>query len=192
MTRINLLPWRELKRRQLDRQILRGSIAGWVLMGLVALYVHLHYTALINTQNNRNAYLQKRIQEIDAQIKEIRDLKKKRAALIARMEIIQQLQRDRTQIVHVFDELVRQLPEGIYLTTFKKRGRELTLEGVAQSNGRISLFMRKLDASPWFVNPRLEVINVAREAGQRVSRFSLRVKQGGGENGQNGKTAAGG
>lgn len=177
MTRINLLPWRELKRRQLDRQILRGSIAGWILMALVALYVHLHYTNLIDIQNSRNAFLQKKIAEVEKEIREIQDLKKQRAALVARMEIIQQLQRDRTQIVHIFDDLARQLPEGVYLTTFQKRGRELTLEGVAQSNGRISLFMRNLDASPWFINPRLEVINVAREAGQRVSRFTLRVTQ---------------
>ncbi|NOZ09574.1 MAG: PilN domain-containing protein [Gammaproteobacteria bacterium] len=175
MTRINLLPWREMRRRQLDLQVLRGSFFAWALMGLISLYAHLHLNGKISAQNNRNAYIQKEIKKLDAQIKEIKELKKKRAALISRMDVIQSLQGDRTRIVHIFDDLVRKLPEGIYLTGLKKRGKSVTLTGIAQSNGRISLFMRQLDASEWYTNPRLQVINIAQEGGLRVSKFTLQV-----------------
>ncbi len=175
MTRINLLPWREMRRRQLDLQVLRGSFFAWALMGLVSLYAHLHLSGKINTQNNRNAYIQKEIGKLDEQIKEIKELKKKRTDLISRMDVIQRLQGDRTRIVHIFDDLVRKLPEGVYLTGLKKQGKSINLTGIAQSNGRISLFMRQLDASEWYTNPRLQVINITQDGGLRVSKFTLQV-----------------
>lgn len=175
MTRINLLPWREMRRRQLDLQVLRGSFFAWALMGLVSLYAHLHLSGMISTQDGRNSYIQTEIKKLDDQIKEIKELKKKRTDLISRMDVIQRLQGDRTRIVHVFDDLVRKLPEGVYLTGLKKQGTVVDLTGIAQSNGRISLFMRQLDASEWYANPRLQVINITQDGGLRVSKFILKV-----------------
>lgn len=175
MTRINLLPWRELRRKEQDRQVLRVSIFAWVLMGLIVLYAFLHINAVVDNQNKRNEFLTQEINRLSQEIKDIQELKKKRDALVARMEVIQRLQQDRTQIVHILDDLVRKLPNGVYLTQFKKDGHNITLVGVAQSNARVSTFMRNLDASDWFTNPNLDVINVAEQGGERVSRFTLRV-----------------
>lgn len=177
MTRINLLPWRELRRKEQDRQLLSIGAAAGVLMGLIVFYASLHIGALVEEQNKRNAFLDSEIKKVDAQIAEIKELKKKRDALVARMQVIQQLQSDRTQIVHVFDDLVRKLPEGMYLTNVKQTGGNLVLQGVAQSNARVSSFMRNLDTSNWFANPDLEVINVQPKGGERVSQFTLRVAQ---------------
>ena len=177
MTRINLLPWRELRRKEQDRQLLSVGAAAAVLMGLIIFYASLHINALIEEQNNRNAFLESEIKKVDVQIAEIKELKKKRDALVARMQVIQQLQSDRTQVVHMFDDLVRKLPEGMYLTAVKQTGGNLVLQGVAQSNARVSSFMRNLDTSNWFANPDLEVINVQPKGGERVSQFTLRVAQ---------------
>ena len=169
MTRINLLPWREIRRKQLTLQILRGSMLAWVLMGLVVFSVNLNVDSRIENQEERNTYLKEEIAKVEKEILAIRDVQKKRAALIARMEVIQRLQRDRTKIVHVFDDLVKKLPEGLYLTGLTRRANGITLKGVAQSNGRVSSLMRRLDASPWFTNPNLDVINVANRRGDRKS-----------------------
>lgn len=176
-TRINLLPWREMRRREQDRRLLSIGIGAWLLMGLAVLQGHLYMSGKIDYQNTRNAYLQKEIKEVEKSIKEINAIRKRKAALIARMEVIQQLQRDRTQIVHVFDDLVRKLPKGVYLTSLKKQGKGMTLTGFAQSNARISSLMRNLDSSEWFANPNLDVINVSRRGGSPVSKFTLRVRQ---------------
>jgi type IV pilus assembly protein PilN len=93
------------------------------------------------------------------------------------MEIIQQLQRDRTKIVHVFDDLVRKLPKGIYLTQFTKKKTAMGLEGMAQSNARVSALMNSLDSSDWFTNANLDVINVTPQGGSRISKFSLKVRE---------------
>jgi len=177
MTRINLLPWRELRRKQISMQVLRISIAGWILLALVVLFFNFHFNNLIDNQTGRNNYLEGEIAKLEKQIKEIRDIEKKRNSLIARMEVIQQLQRDRTVIVHVFDDMVRKMPQGMYLTGINKQAKTIALQGVAQSNARISAFMRNLDSSEWFANPDLDVINVTSQGGERVSKFTLRVSQ---------------
>jgi len=177
MTRINLLPWRELRRKQISMQILRVSIAGWLLLALVVFFFNFHFNNLIDNQVARNVYLEGEIAKLEKQIKDIREIEKKRSALIARMEVIQQLQRDRTEIVHVFDDMVRKMPQGMYLTSLNKQSKSVVLQGVAQSNARISAFMRSLDSSEWFANPDLDVINVTNQGGERVSRFTLRVSQ---------------
>ncbi len=177
MTRINLLPWREMRRKAQDRQLLSITIGAWILMALIVFYAHLHVSALVENQNKRNKFLEEQIAKVEEEIKEIAALKKQRSALIARMQIIQQLQADRTQIVHVFDDLVRKLPEGVYLTTLKQAGKSFTLTGVAQSNARVSALMRNLDSSDWFTNPDLDVINVSAQGSGRVSQFTLRVNQ---------------
>ncbi len=175
MTRLNLLPWREMRRKELDRQLFTIAIGAWLLMGLVVFYGHLHASALIENQTKRNEFLQQEITKVEAQIKEIQDLKRQRDALIARMQVIERLQATRTQIVHVFDDLVRQMPEGVYLTSLTQRGNAITLTGVAQSNARVSALMRNLESSNWFAGPDLDVINVTPQGGARVSQFTLRV-----------------
>lgn len=177
MTRINLLPWRELRRRERDRQFLSISIGAWVLMGLAVFYGHLHVSGLVEHQNKRNLYLKGEITKVNKEIKEIQNIRRRRESLIARMEVIQQLQRDRTQIVHVFDDLVQKLPKGVFFTGLRKKGRRMTLTGFAQSNARVSALMRSLDASVWFRNPNLNVINVTPKGGSRVSKFTLQVSE---------------
>ena len=112
-TRINLLPWREIRRREQDRQLLSISIGTWILMGLVVFYAQWYMNDAIDHQNTRNNFVKNEIAKLEKQIEEIEELQRRKEALVARMEIIQQLQRDRTQIVHVFDDLVRKLPNAI-------------------------------------------------------------------------------
>lgn len=176
-TRINLLPWRESRRREQDRQILSIGVGAWVLMGLVIFYAYLHMTGLIDNQSKRNEFLEKEIKKVDEEIKEIRELQAARAALLARMRVIQQLQMDRTQVVHTFDDMVRKVPEGVYLLSIKQAGPALTITGNAQSNARVSAFMRNLDSSDWFATPELDVINIETKSGERVSKFTLKVNQ---------------
>jgi type IV pilus assembly protein PilN len=177
MTRLNLLPWRDLRRKEQDRQLLSIAVGVWILMGLVVFYAHLHVSGLIENQQKRNEFLVKETKKLDEEIKEIKELQAARAALLARMRVIQQLQMDRTQVVHLFDDLARKLPEGVYLTTFKQSGQAITLMGNAQSNARVSALMRNLDASDWYAKPDLDVINVKTKGADRVSEFTLRVNQ---------------
>lgn len=176
-THINLLPWREMRRKEQDRQLLSIGVGAWILMGLIIFYAHLHVTGLIENQQKRNEFLDKEIKKVEEEIKEIRELQAARSALLARMRVIQQLQQDRTQVVHLFDDLVRKLPEGVYFTTLKQAGQTITLTGIAQSNARVSALMRNLDGSDWFANPDLDVINVKPKGSDRVSEFTLRVNQ---------------
>ncbi|HEX7043226.1 MAG TPA: PilN domain-containing protein [Burkholderiales bacterium] len=176
-TRLNLLPWREMRRREQDRQLLTIGIGAWVLMVLIVFYAYIHVSAQVETQNKRNEFLKQQIAKVEEQIKEVAELKKRRQDLIARMNVIQQLQADRTRVVHVFDDLVRRVPEGVQLTTLKQSGgKTMALTGVAQSNARVSALMRNLAASDWFADPQLGVINVRQRQGERVSEFSLTVK----------------
>jgi type IV pilus assembly protein PilN len=176
-TRLNLLPWREMRRREQDRQLLTIAIGAWVLMVVIVFYAHIHVSALIETQTKRNEFLKQEIVKVEQQIKEVAELKKRRQDLIARMNVIQQLQDDRTRVVRVFDELVRRVPDGVQLATLKQTGgSSMALTGVAQSNARVSALMRNFAASEWFADPELEVINVRQRGGNRVSEFSLKVK----------------
>lgn len=177
MTRLNLLPWRADLRKEQDKQLVGLAIFAWVIMAAIVFYGHLHITGLIQNQENRNQFLTDEISKLDKQIAEIRELKKQRNALIARMNIIYQLQGNRTQVVHIFDEIVRQLPEGIYFRRMVQKGAQINIEGTAQSNARVSALMRNFEGSNWFTNPILEVINVKSKGGDRVSEFKLRVIQ---------------
>ncbi len=178
MTTINLLPWREMLRKERRRQFASIAVGAVVLMGAIVLYVHLHIGGLIDDQNGRNAFLEAQIKKVDKQIAEIKDLESEREKLLARMNIIQQLQSNRPQIVHLFAELVNTLPDGVYLTSVKQDGGSLVIDGEAQSNARVSAFMRNLDASQWLTKPRLDVIKaVDAKNGERNSNFTLRVSQ---------------
>ena len=158
MARINLLPWRAERRKQRQKEfgVMLGlaAVAGVVLWFLVNSY----YNAQISGQNDRNAYLQQQIQQVDAQIKEIDELDKKKAKLLARKQVIEQLQANRSQMVHLFDQLVRTIPDGVILTSIKQEGDKLTLEGRSQSNARVSTYMRMLEGSGWMTKPDLSVI----------------------------------
>jgi type IV pilus assembly protein PilN len=176
-TRINLLPWREMRRRQLDRQLLTIAVAAWIVMGVIVVYGYLYVGSLIETQGRRNKMLEDEIAKVEQEIKEIADLRKQRQDLIARMNVIYQLQGDRTGMVRMFDELARKLPEGVYFTSLKTTAAGIALQGVAQSNARVSALMRNLDASDWFMIPELEVINVKEKSGERLSEFALNVKR---------------
>jgi type IV pilus assembly protein PilN len=149
MARINLLPWRaerrELRKREFFMQL---GVAAAVAIVLVILW-GLFMDARISNQNDRNDYLSGEIKQLDAQIAEIKDLQKTKSQLLARKQIIEQLQENRAQMVHLFDELVKTIPAGARLTSFKQNGDVLTLDGVAQSNATVAEYMRKIEASPW-------------------------------------------
>lgn len=165
-------------RKERQRQFASIAVGAVVLMGATVLYVHLHIGGLIDDQNARNAFLEDQIKKVDQQIAEIKDLEKEKEKLLARMNIIQQLQSNRPQIVHLFAELVNTLPDGVYLKSVKQDGGSLAIEGEAQSNARVSSFMRKLDASKWLTKPRLDVIKaVDAKNGEHNSDFALRVSQ---------------
>jgi type IV pilus assembly protein PilN len=166
-----------MRRREQDRQLLTIAIGAWVLMIMMVFYAHFHVSALVDSQNKRNEYLKQEIAKVEQQIKEVAELKKRRQDLIARMNVIQQLQADRTRVVRVFDELVRRIPDGVQLTSLKQTGgTTMAMTGIAQSNARVSALMRNFAASSWFADPELEVINVRSRGSDRVSEFSLKVK----------------
>lgn len=185
MTRINLLPWRQMARKEKQREFVSIGIGAIVLMGAIIFYVHLHMSGLISDQNTRNDFMDAEIQRVDNQIKEIKGLEAERDRLLAKMKVVQQLQTSRSRIVHIVDELEKRLPESVYLTLVKQAGGELLLQGVAPSNASVSSFMRNLDASDWFENPRLEVIQAIEKTDEKTkevlrgSQFTLHVKQTG-------------
>lgn len=179
MARINLLPWRDELRKQRQREFAFTAAGSTVLMGLVVFYVHLHINGLIEHQEDRNDFLQERIEVVEEKIQEIKDLEKRKEQLLARMRIIERLQGNRSMVVHLFDELVDAVPEGMNLVSMSQAGENLTIQGRAQSNARVSAFMRNLDASAWFTDPSLEVIQRGRDGGMRD--FTLKVKQTSGQ-----------
>ena len=131
----------------------------------------------INHQNDRNAFVQQEIDALSKVIAEIEDLKDKRDALLARMEVIQSLQQNRSQIVHVFDDLVTKLPKGVYYDSVNKTSNNFKIDGRAQSNNRVSVLMRSLDASEWFDNASLNVVDIIDQNGATVSKFDVQVKE---------------
>jgi len=178
MTRINLLPWRELLRKEREREFY--SIAGGAafFMVLVIVYIHFHMAGVIETQNGRNAYLNKEIKKVESQIKDIKRLESEKAQLLARMKVIEELQGQRPQMVHLFDEIVKTLPDGVYLTSIKQTGTSVAIEGIAQSNARVSAFMRNVSGSHWLADPKLSVIQALNSKdGQKGSKFILTIKQ---------------
>lgn len=158
MPRINLLPWREERRKRRQKQFNNSAVGIAILAALVVGYWHYAMNQAIDYQQGRNQYLEEQIARVDQKIQKIKDLKETREQLLARMRIIEQLQQARPRIVHVFDQLVRTLPEGIYLTSVSQSKNHLTLQGVAQSSARISTYMRNIAESDWLAHPNLTVI----------------------------------
>ena len=177
MAKINLLPWREELRKQKQREFGFISVGSAVIAGLIVLLAHLHVSGLIDNQNQRNAFLEQEIAILQKRIGEINKLEKLKADLLARMNVIQELQRSRPESVHLMDELVRSLPEGVHLETFTQKDKSLTMKGVAQSNARVSDYMRNIDSSDWLANPRLDLIKTQAIERRRVANFTLRGSQ---------------
>ena len=177
MARINLLPWREEQRKERLKKFQTTSVLAAVLMLAIVALVHVRMNGLIDHQLSRNNFLINENTLLKARITEIEDLEKEKSNLLARMNIIQQLQSSRPQVVHVFDEIVSTMPNGVYLTGIKNSGANITLDGFAQSNARVSSYMRKVDNANWLSDPRLDVISTESDKGQRISKFTLVVRQ---------------
>jgi type IV pilus assembly protein PilN len=175
MARINLLPWREELRKERQREFITALAGAAVLAGLVVLLVHMRVSGMIGYQNSRNQYLQQQTTRLDGRIHKIKDLESTKTKLLARMAIIQRLQHSRPEVVHLFQEMVTTLPHGVYLKGIVQKGDGLKIQGVAQSNARVSEYMRRLDATRWLINPRLDVIRTHATADGRVSDFTLQV-----------------
>lgn len=177
MANINLLPWREAQRRDRNKVTLSICVAMWFVAGLLVLAGKAYMDYRIEHQQARNAYVQSEVDGLSEIIREIEDLKAKRDALLSRMEVIQNLQKNRAQIVHVFDDLISKVPTGVYYDTITKTQSSLRIGGKAQSNGRVSALMRNLDASDWFTKPALNQVDVVDENGTPVSQFDVLVKE---------------
>ncbi len=177
MARINLLPWREAERKRRKREFALAGALALALSAFAALLVHLQIEAWIGDQETRNRFLTDQITQLDRQIKEIKSLEETKANLLARMNIIQQLQESRPEVVRLFDELVSTIPEGVFLTKLEQTGRNVVLEGRAQSNARVSAFMRNVESSEWIGNPRLLLIENKDKTGTGLSHFRLSFDQ---------------
>lgn len=163
MPQINLLPWREEQRKERKLAFLAALGGGTLAAMLATFIVYLMFSSLINGQQERNETLKTEIATLDKQIEEINNLEAQKQRFISRMEIIEKLQRSRPEIVHVFDEVVRTLPDGTFLTGVKQTDRRLKIDGVAQSSTRVSTFMRNIDKSEWLRNPELAVIETKKD-----------------------------
>lgn len=175
MIRINLLPHREIKRKQQQKEfyIMLGAVAG---LGVAIWFaVHTYLSGQLEQQIGRNTFLESAIADLDKQIDEIKNLKEQIATLLQRKKVVESLQANRAQTVYLLDQLVRQLPDGIYLKGVVQKGDKVTITGFAQSNARVSTFMRNLEASPYLEKPNLIEIKAVTERNARVSEFSLTV-----------------
>ena len=180
MPRVNLLPWREEERKRRQRDFGMATFAS-VLVGLAVVFGTVFvFSQMIAAQERLNERLEEEIAIIERSIEEIDNLERQKERLLARMEIIDQLQKSRPEIVHLFDELVRQLPEGVYLTSMKQTGARVELQGVAQSSTRVSALMRQIDASPWLTDPEVERVETTSTGASRQAEFVVFARQVGG------------
>jgi type IV pilus assembly protein PilN len=175
MIRINLLPHREIRRKQQQQRF-------FLMLGMVAAIgaaiwfgVHTYLTGQIDNQVARNEYLQQETAKLDKQIAEIKRLKEQTAALLARKKVVETLQANRSEVVHLLDQLVRQLPDGIYLKSIKQTGKKVTIHGYTQSQARVSTLMRNLEASVYLDSPKLVEIKATPKAGSRINEFTLDI-----------------
>lgn len=176
MAKINLLPWRQVYREEKKREFL-GIVA--VVFAVAALCAYAWISSVeasIENQNSRNRLLEQEIAKLEAQVKEISELKKVRDDLLARIKVIQDLEGTRPVIVRYFDDFVRAVPDGVYITLMDKKGTLITIEGVAESYNRVASFMRNLDSSDWFASPNLTSVTAAPEEGEQASMFKMTVQ----------------
>jgi type IV pilus assembly protein PilN len=174
--KINLLDWRtELNNLRKQQFFAMLGLGAALAVGGVAI-VSYGVSDAITYQQERNTFLQAQIAEMDKKIKEIEELEKVKANLLARMKVIEQLQASRAAMVHFFDEILNTLPEGVYLKSMRQSGASVTIEGVAESNNRVSAYMKNIESSRWFAEPRLVVINTKDVNKRRQSEFQLTFK----------------
>ena len=177
MPRINLLPWREAERKKRQRDFgvaLAGGVVAAIACILGTMFV---YSGMISNQEARNERLNEEIAQLQLSIEEIDGLERQKERMLARMEIIEQLQKSRPEIVHLFDEMARQLPEGVYLTGMKQTGANVEVRGVAQSSTRVSALMRQVDASDWMGDPQVERVETTSSGASRQAVFVVNLKQ---------------
>jgi len=177
MIRINLLPYRELKRAARRRQF--NILLGFAVAagGVAVILGHSLIAARQSAQDARNAFLEQEIAKLDGQIGEIRKIREQTQALLERKQVVETLQSNRTEVVHLFDQMIRLLPDGLYLRSFKQAGDIVTISGYTQSSARVSTLMRNLDSSPWFESANLVEIKAATVNNLRANEFVLSVKQ---------------
>jgi len=176
-TRINLLPWREELRQEQKKQFLGLVVLTIILAAAIVGLVHFQMSNKIGYQLSRNNYLNTEIAKLTKEIIEIKDLQKTRKSLVERMEVIQDLQGSRPSIVHLFTEMVTTVPNGVYLNTMRQDKNSLVITGESESNARVSTYMRNLNNSEWFKDPQLTVIEILDKKINRISTFTLTVKQ---------------
>jgi type IV pilus assembly protein PilN len=177
MPRINLLPWREAERKKRQRDFgvaLAGGVVAAVAGVLITMFA---YSQMIANQEGRNERLTAEIVELEKSITEIDGLERQKERLLARMEIIEELQKSRPEIVHLFDEVARQLPEGVYLNGLKQTGSRVEVRGIAQSSTRVSALMRQVDASDWMTDPEVDRVETTQSGASRQAEFVVYVKQ---------------
>lgn len=178
MARINLLPWREELRKKRQKDFIAGIGAGILATGLIFMAVYMYIEGMKEYQARRNTLLQNEIAILDKRIQEIKEIEDKKNKLLTKIEVIQKLQESRPEVVHLFDELAKTTPEGIYLTKFTQVGAVLTLDGKAESNARVSAYMRAIDNSPWLNTSVLTVIRGEGKKNGVMNDFNLTAKQG--------------
>ena len=177
ITKINLLPWREELRQEQKKAFVMMAFMSIVLAGAIYGLVYFQMQSKIDYQLSRNNFMTSEIKKLDDEIKEIRELQKVRRSLVERMEVIQDLQASRPSIVHLFTEIVSTVPNGVYLESMTQTGSNLLINGEAESNARVSTYMRNLSASEWLKDPNLTVIEIEDITVNRISTFTLTVKQ---------------
>jgi len=175
MATINLLPWRDLRREELKKEffVILGAVVG--LAALLVFLVVMRFNNAIVGQNDRNGFLQTNINELNKQVEELRELKKKRTLLLERIKVIQSLQGDRPVIVRLFDETVRTIPDGVYYRNISRKKDVISLKGTAESNSRVSSLMRNFDSSNWFSGPNLKGVSANPGFGDQANNFSMTV-----------------
>jgi type IV pilus assembly protein PilN len=189
MAKINLLPWREELRAQKKQDFINAIGVAVVFTAIIFAGVHMYIEGLKAYQEQRNKILQDEIAVLDKKIEQIKTIEEQKSKLLTKIELIQKLQESRPEIVHLFDELPKVTPDGVFLSTFNQKGAELTFQGKSQSNARVSAFMRAIEASSWLKVPTLDVIQSSTKvAPEQLSDFTLHAKQGK----QNAEAAAGG
>ncbi|NNE64015.1 MAG: PilN domain-containing protein [Gammaproteobacteria bacterium] len=176
-TQINLLPWREELRQEQKKEFAVMTVLTIILAAAIVGLIHMQMGAKIDYQLSRNSFINSEIAKLDKQIEEIKDLRKVRRSLLERMEVIQDLQESRPSIVYLFTEIVGTVPNGVYLESLAQNSGNLLINGQAESNARVSTYMRNLSNSEWLKEPNLTVIEIEDKKVNRVSSFTLTVKQ---------------
>ncbi len=189
-TRINLLPHRELKRAARKREFTFVAAGTFIFALAAALLAHTILAGMVDSQLAKNKFLKGEIAKVDKEIEEIARLKEQTGALLARKQIVETLQANRTEAVHLLDQLVRRLPDGLYLKSVKQTADKINLTGYAQSNARIATLMRNLDSSPWLSNAELVETKAVQLNNLRVNEFSLNIQLKRDQGAATGKPAA--